>query len=210
MQLDSLQNEVRLLRNQVDVLEHELKSLKTRQRNLLLDIDKRLNRVEKGSNSAPVSQRKKKSKPAKTRTRGKKPTGKKAAIDPLQEQKDYDSAFNLMKKGRYKKAITAFRRFIKKHSGSGLSGNAQYWIAEANYVNRSFKSAIPEYSKVLSKYPKNTKVSDATLKIGYSYYELKSWNKARKYLLQAKKKFPGSRVAKLAAQRLAKMKKQGH
>lgn len=210
MQLDSLQNEVRVLRNQVDVLEHELKTLKRRQRNLLLDMDKRIDRIERGGKSGGAPSVPKKTETKKPGPEAKKPPVKKAAIDPLQEQKDYDAAFDLMKRGHYKKAIAGFRGFIKKYPGSSLNGNAQYWVAEAHYVNRNFKTAISEYGKVLSRHPKNTKVSDATLKLGYSYYEIKSWNKARKFLLQAKQKYPGSRAAKLATQRLQKMKKEGH
>jgi tol-pal system protein YbgF len=114
-----------------------------------------------------------------------------------------------MKQGLYEKAIKAFREFLAKHPASGLADNAQYWVAEGNYVLRNYKLALEEFTKVLN-YPQSTKAPDALLKIGYVHYELGAWDKARKALTEVQERYPGTSVAKLAAARLDKMKKEGH
>ena len=47
------------------------------------------------------------------------------------------------------------------------------------------------------------------LKVGYCYYELADWAKARETLNQVVTRFPSTPVARSAEQRLAKMKKEG-
>jgi tol-pal system protein YbgF len=221
-QLDTLQMEIRELRNQVEIQQHQIKRLNTQQTDLLRDIDKRLVNLEGGrtsgitsginsdtrssSLSVPVV------KPGTSKPRKKK-TGiasRSAASTVSGEQKEYDKAFGYMKKGQYKEATRAFRGFLSHHPKSKLASNAQYWVAEANYVVRNFKIALEEFNKVVNQYPKSSKVSDAKLKIGFSYYELENWRQARESLSDVTRRYPKSRVAKSAKRRLARMKQEGH
>lgn len=194
-QLEALQTEVRQLRNTVEVQGHELDQLKSRQRTLYDDLDKRLRDTEKQRLAAPE--------PA---------TGEAAPAAPrtttAAQQQEYDAAFALMKQGLYEKAIKAFRGFLAKHPQSGLADNAQLWVAEGNYVLRNYKLALEEFNKVLS-YPQSSKIPDALLKIGYVQYELGAYDKARKALTEVQERYPGTGVAKLAVARLDKMKKEG-
>ena len=48
------------------------------------------------------------------------------------------------------------------------------------------------------------------MKIGYSYYELRNWDKAYAALTAVVDRFPNTTVAKLAQIRLDKMKEEGH
>ena len=48
------------------------------------------------------------------------------------------------------------------------------------------------------------------LKIGYSYYELNNWEKARETLNECITRYPNTTVARLAEIRLAKMQQEGH
>jgi len=207
-QLEALQVEVRQLRNTVEIQGHEVEQLKSRQRVLYDDIDRRLRESEKRVPAAgvpPVS--------------GAAPTepAAVAAVAPAtgtkpvtpDQQKEYDAAFALMKQGMYEKAIKAFRQFLARHPGSGLSDNAQYWVAEGNYVLRNYKLSLEEFTKVAND-KGSSKVPDAMLKIGYVQYELGAYDKARKALTEVRDRFPGSSVARLAASRLEKMKKEGH
>ena len=195
-QLDALQTEVRQLRNSVEVQGHELEQLKARQRSLYDDLDQRLRESEKQRAAAPTAPTAAADVPVSRR-----------ATTPAQQQ-EYDAAFNLMKVGQYDKAVKAFRAFLAKHPDSGLADNAQYWIAEGNYVLRNYKLALEEFAKVLE-YPQSTKAADAQLKIGYAHYELGAYDKARKALTEAQQRYPGTTVAKLAAVRLEKMTKEG-
>jgi tol-pal system protein YbgF len=187
-----------VLRNTVEVQGHELEQLKGRQRALYDDLDKRLRDAERrGSVTAPVAS-------ASAAAALSAPRATTAA-----QQQEYDAAFDLMKQGLYDRAVKAFRAFLAKYPDSGLVDNAQYWIAEGNYVLRNYKLALEEFTKVVNA-PQNPKAPDALLKIGYVHYELGAYDKARKALGEVQERYPGSSVAKLAAVRLDKMKKEGH
>ena len=199
-QLEELQTEVRELRNASDVQGHELEQLKGRQRVLYDDLDKRLREAERrGSTTAPAA-------PVSVPT-ATAPTALRTTTAP--QQQEYDAAFNLMKQGLYDRAVKAFRAFLVKYPNSGLADNAQYWIAEGNYVLRNYTLALEEFTKVVND-PQNSKAPDALLKIGYVHYELNAYDKARKTLADVQDRYPGTSVAKLAAVRLEKMKKEGH
>jgi tol-pal system protein YbgF len=198
-QLEALQAEVRQLRNTVEVQGHELTQLKNRQRALYDDLDKRLRDSERNAPAAAAA----------TSAAAPAADAAKPRTTTTQQQQEYDAAFALMKQGLYDKAVKAFREFLKKHPDSGLSDNAQYWVAEGNYVLRNYKLALEEFTKVLG-YPNSAKLPDAMLKIGYVHYELGAHDKARKALTEVQERYPGTPVAKLAAGRLDKMKKEGH
>ena len=132
-QLEELQTEVRQLRNNVEVQGHELNQLKGRQRALYDDLDTRLREAERrGGATAPVA-------PTVAAT----PSAPSAPrVTTASQQQEYDAAFNLMKQGLYERAVKAFRAFLAKYPDSGLADNAQYWVAEGNYVLRNYKLAL--------------------------------------------------------------------
>jgi len=200
-QLEALQTEVRQLRNTVEVQGHELEQLKSRQRVLYDDIDKRLRDTEKRPAAATPA-------PVASVSTGPAAAAAGPRTTTAEQQKAYDAAFALMKQGLYEKAIKAFRQFLTKYPDSGLADNAQYWVAEGNYVLRNYKLALEEFTKVLND-QSSTKVPDALLKIGYVHYELGAYDKARKALTDVRDRYPGTSVARLAATRLDKMKKEG-
>ena len=201
-QLETLQTELRNLRGQVEVQANEIERLKTRQRDLLADLDRRVTELERRGVSTPPPE-------AAPAVEGAAP-GSAGQAASAQEQKDYAAAFSLMKQGNYDRAAKGFRDFIAKYPQSSLRDNAQYWLGEAYYVSRDFRKALTEFTRLMSEYPKSPKAPDALLKIGYSHYELSEWAKARDRLNQVIARYPGQPAAKSAEQRLAKMKKQGH
>ncbi|MEW6332097.1 MAG: tol-pal system protein YbgF [Pseudomonadota bacterium] len=193
-QLESLQTELRSLRGQVEVQTNEIERLKARQRDLLADIDRRVGELERrGTTGAPAASA--------------APVAAAPAITP-QEQKDYDTAFTLMKQGQYDRAAKGFRDFLANHPQSTLRDNARYWLGEAYYVKRDFRKALAEFTRLGSDHPESPKLPDAMLKIGYCRYDLGEWAKAREALNQVIARYPGQPAAKSAEQRLAKMKKE--
>jgi len=196
-QLETLQAEVRNLRGQVEVQANEIERLKTRQRELLADIDRRVSELERRGTAVPSSETKPPVTPAPA-----------ASASSAQEQRDYDAAFNLMKQGFYERAAKGFRDFLAKYPQSNLRDNARYWLGEAYYVARNFRQALDEFGKLMTDHPASPKVPDAMLKTGYSHYELGDWAKARLNLTQVMTRYPGTPAAKSAEQRLAKMKKE--
>jgi tol-pal system protein YbgF len=131
-------------------------------------------------------------------------------VTSSEEQSAYQSAFDSLKQGRYQKAKSELRAFLQNHSNSSFAGNAQYWLGEAHYVTREFKSAIEEFKAVLSNYPQSLKISDAMLKIGYTYYELMQFDQAKLLLQDLRERFPKSTAFRLAGKRLDRIRKEGH
>lgn len=206
LQVQNLQQEMRDLRGQVEQQTHAIEGLKQRQRDLYLDIDRRLQRMEGGAvTPAPVNPN-----PAlpSAPAAGVQPPAT-AAADTAAVDAAYRDAFNLLKEGRYDVAMSRFTAFLGKYPDSNYADNAQYWLGEANYVTRNFKQAITEFDKVLSTYPQSQKRADALLKVGYCYYELNEPDKAQAALTRVVKEFANTTAARLADNRLRRMQLEG-
>jgi len=226
-QVSALQREVQQLRGDIEVQTHSMESLQKRQRDLYLDIDRRLHRLEAGGvqgqadvpgtaammptrpgGAAPPAAPFAPSGSSTATTAG--GAAASAALNPAAQRKDYDRALEKLKEGRYTEASSAFQAFLKKYPGSSYADNAQYWLGEVYYVTRQFQLALSEFGKVVDGYPDSTKIADAKLKIGYIQYELKDWAKAREMLAQVVQVYPGTTTARLAQERLDRMKREGH
>lgn len=127
-----------------------------------------------------------------------------------QEQASYDSAFDLLKQSRYEEAIASFKEFQTRFPGSSLADSAQYWIAEARYVDRAYDAALYEYDTLIQRYPNSKRLPDAMLKVGYIHFDNEQWEQARRALNAVVIRYPGSRVAVSAKMRLDQMSKAGH
>ncbi len=221
--LDQLEQEVRQLRGDLEVANHDLKGLKDRQRQLYLDLDRRVRALEvAGVHQTPANGSAPDQPPAAAAAPTPAPAATAAAPAPAapaaqppaapsaKEHDAYEHAFGLLKDGRYAQAITAFQQFLKAHPRSAYADNAQYWLGEANYVSREFAQAAKEFGKVMTNYPNSPKVPDAMLKLGFSQYELSKWADARATLQKVLKQYPDSTAARLAQTRLQRMSKEGH
>jgi tol-pal system protein YbgF len=222
--LDSLQQEVQQLRGQVEEQQHTITGLKERQRELYLDIDRRMSRIEReGGGAAPTADATAgtagSSGPALTASptaamvtppaaQTAKPAT--AATDQnrmQQEREAYQQAFDLLRELRYAQATTAFRDFLKKFPDGQYAHIAQYWLGEAAYAQRDFKQAIADYNALLANFPKSPKRAEAMLKIGYSHYELKEADQARAVLEQLVQQYPDSTEAGQARNLLKRINK---
>jgi tol-pal system protein YbgF len=108
----------------------------------------------------------------------------------------YKQAYELYRKAKYAEGIGKFEEFISKWPASDLADNAQYWIGECYYSMRDWTKALTAFQKVLS-YPTGNKMSDATLKMGYTYNEM-----ARENFNAVIKQYPRSNAARLAKRKL--------
>jgi len=225
--INQLEVENRQLRGEIEVLTHDLKSLKHRQRELYIDVDGRMRKIElkttgttsssalsSGSNSSSTS-----TPPGPGSRPG--PGGGPKGSPPVtavgdsgytpptpNERQMYQRAFGQLRGNRYKRAIISFRAFLKKHPKGALSDNAQYWLAEALLVSRKYKSAIAEFNKLIKNFPKSPKVVSSKVKVGYAYYELRQTKKARRILRAVIKNYPNSSPAALAKMHLKRMKRR--
>jgi tol-pal system protein YbgF len=226
LQVQQLRQEVQQLRGDLEEQKHNADAMSRRQRDLYMDIDQRLSRFQPGAGSAPPLPS---APPAMTpplaaptdqplTTSTEPPPGTPAAApvavvaspDPNKESEAYQSAFNMLKQGRYNESIIAFSNFLRDYPGGEYEDNAQYWLAEASYVNRDFDTALGEFSKILEKYPQSPKIPGAMLKMGYIHYEKKNWSDARSILNQLVDGYPATTESRLAQKRLQRLDKEGH
>ncbi len=107
-------------------------------------------------------------------------------------------------------AVPAFRAFLSKYPDHELAANAQYWLGEALYARKDYSGATEEFMAVLKNHKSSPKAPGAALKLGYSFYELRQWDFARRTLEDTIRFFPGSNAASLAKHRLKKMTAEGH
>lgn len=204
--IQSLREEISLLREQLEQQDYELENIKQRQRSLYLDMDRRINNVEAGGGNnvkyaAPVPP------PNSTKTGSAIPVVVAGDVDG---QEAYSKAFALLKEGQYKQSIASFEAFKMSYPNSKYADNAQYWLGEASYVSRDYKKALAEFQRLIAQYPESSKNPGARLKIGYVYYELKNWSAATEALQQVIKLYPDTTVAKKANERLQRIKREGH
>jgi len=223
-QVTELQGQMQQLRGDIEVQNHTLDNLQKRQRDLYLDIDRRLHRLEAGGVAEAPSSGMSGSAPAAGAAAGAAagtPTAAPASgspaiavatpsLNPAEERKAYDQALELLKEGRYNDAAGAFQGFLKQYPGSSYADNAQYWLGEVYYVTRQFPAALAEFDKVLKNHPGSPKAADAKLKQGYIQYELKDWGKSRALLGEVVSGYPGTTSARLAQERLDRLKQEGH
>ncbi len=227
----ALQREVRELRGKNERLSYELNSIKTLQREQYLALERRLQDGPSPANPSGVAASQDGAAPGQTGgTADSGAPGTEAmqvavpsepAAGALSGQvvspemasevaEDYKNAFTLLKGGKYDDSIAAFGAFLRKHPDSKFAANAQYWLAEANYVTRRYPQALVEFSVVVSKYPASSKLADARLKLAFTHYELGQFEEARTELTRLRAQFPNSSVASLAQKRLERMSREGN
>lgn len=221
-EMDSLATEVRELRGQAEALSHRIEQMEERQRQLYLDADQRLQRIESaapaqaadGSSPQPGALPAAPTTPTQTATPGQTPVATAPAartpdatgVDPFAEQQAYQSAFDLLKSGRYDEAALAFQQFIAEFPTGSYADNAQYWLGETFYITRRFEQAVQEFERLVSTHPTSQKLTHALLKIGYSHDELGNLKEAERVLSELIERHPQSAAAGLARKRLTSIR----
>ena len=203
-QIEQLQKDNQALREQIDQLQFKLDQAGTAQKQQYVDVDQRLQGLEKALADRPAP-----STDAHSVLDGGELRPGQLPVPGGTDRANYQAAFELLKQGRYKEASAALQQFMVAFPESSLLDNAQYWLAETHYVSQSYDKALPEFSVVVEKYPQSRKIPDALLKIGYCNYELKHFEAARKALQTVVSTYPETTAARLAAQRLERMTGEG-
>lgn len=228
--IEQLQRDVQRLRGDLEVQTHTLEDLQRRQREQYLDIDRRLQQLETGqAGAAPAGETLAPTvPPVISPPPGSQPPAVVAPVMPppvtsqpqavqvpdaaaaANEQAEYDTALAILREGRYAEATQAFNSFLAAHPQSSYADNATYWLGETYYVTRDFDRALQTFAGLIGNYPQSSKLSDSQLKLGYIYYEKQDWAAARRELEAVVNNYPGSTTARLASDRLQRMKKEGH
>jgi tol-pal system protein YbgF len=222
-QVQQLQSQVQQLQGQLEELQHQLQQLQDTNKAQYIDLDSRLGRLEgnggaatnsaAGANAAPASTGSSASAataanaaPAPAATSA--DNGNSAAAPDANAQAAYDAAFKALRGGDYAQASRGFRSFIQQYPDNALTSNAWYWLGESYYVTMNYPVALEAFQRLLSQFPQSEKAPDALLKVGYSQLELKQADAGKATLQAVATKYPGSRAASLAQERLRRLQLQ--
>jgi tol-pal system protein YbgF len=191
-QIDELKQEMARMRGQIEVQTNRIDTLDRRQKDLYVDLDARLRKIEASAQAQEKEREKEKEKQAAA-----------SVPDPGAEMKVYEAALNQFKLGNYQSSIAGFQNFLTNYPDSQQVPSGQYWIGNAYYALRDYKMAIAAQQKVLASWPNSAKAPDAMLNIASCQGEMGEPKAARDTLQQLLKKYPGTPAADQAKQRLA-------
>ena len=126
--------------------------------------------------------------------------------DPVEEQERYQLAFDLLSEGRFERAANAFTEFLAAYPDSRYRDTARFWKGECLYALRRFEPALEEFRVLVDDHPDSTRIPGARLKIGFILHELGRTEEASEVLKALVKSTPDSSEAKLARDRLERLR----
>ena len=131
--------------------------------------------------------------------------GKEFVADPSQKQ-EFDAALEVLRKGDFASAQTAFSNFLNRYPQSGFKAPALFWLGNAQYALRNYKDAITNFRLLVATDPEHVRAPEAVLAIANCQVELKDIKAARKTLEDLIKAYPQSEASSVAKDRLTKLK----
>jgi len=222
-QVSDLQQQVQQLQGQIEELQHQNQQLQDTSKSQYVDLDSRLGRLEKGG--APAVGGNAPAAPTPTNSPAPAPAAVNAApaaaaanagnntagpTDPAAAQVTYDAAFKSLRAGDYAASSRGFRDFLQKYPDSPLAPNAYYWLGESYYVTMNYPVALEAFQRLVSQFPQSDKVPDGLLKVGYCQVEMKQKDAAIATLKSVSTKYPGSKAAGLAQERLRRLQQSAN
>ena len=182
-QIEALRGEIARLRGQLELIQNQVETADKRGKDLYVDIDTRLRKLEQTKEAATE-----------------KPPAD--AGPPASEVKAYEAALNLFKAGNYPLAVSAFQLFLYTYPSSKLAPNAQYWMGNTQSAQGQHKMAIATHQKLIATWPDDAKAPDAMTAIANAQEALGDRRGAQKTLEALLVKYPQSPTAASAKQRL--------
>jgi tol-pal system protein YbgF len=209
-QIDELREEIRGLNGRLEEMEHSLRQKpgagepgeKPREDKLtrLEDANsqhaQRLARIEEHLKLDPAAVAAKPESKIKPEAPAKSPS----------EEEIYNRAKQAFDQGNTAQARRGFEELIQRYPNSANADNAQFWIGETFFREKSYEKAILEYQKVIEKYPKGNKVPSALLKQGHAFLSLGDKVNSRLIFEELVRKFPHSAEAKAASDKLKELR----
>ena len=206
--VEQIKADIAKLRGQYEVLTYELEQAQKRQRDLYLDLDSRVRKIESAGGGAPAANAPPAAEglpPASAGAAAGAGTSQgplAAAASVVTEQRAYDAALDQFKSGNYAAAVASFQAFARANSKSPLAPSALYWAGNAQFALKDFRGAIGTQRQLVATYPDSQKVPDAMLNIASCYVELGDAAGSRRTLQEIVAKYPTSEAAGKARQRL--------
>jgi tol-pal system protein YbgF len=197
-QIEALRGDIARMRGQLEVVGHQVETADKRQKDLYLDIDTRIRKLEEAREHAAAAAAAAAAQPPAPPT----PPATDAA-QAAGETRAYQAALDQFKLGNYSLAVAAMQGFLVTYPNSTLAPNAQYWIGMAYSGQRDYKNAIAAQRKLLAAWPDSEKAPDALLSIASSQETMGDRRAAQETLKELIARYPKSSAAVSAKQRIA-------
>jgi tol-pal system protein YbgF len=234
-QLDGLNRDLNKLRGKIEELSNNILNAEKRQKDMYLDLDTRLRRIEATNTELAENARK----------AGEAMSAMQVRIDQLERSaanassggspdvtneddlsatdgagkpssggsqrmnavvhSAYEEAMVKYRERAYQDAIKAFQVIVTRFPEHPLAANAQYWTGDSFYQLRAYRAAIDAQKLLLVSYPDSGKVPDALLIMGSAQLGLGDAVAARQSWEQVMANYPESRAAAKAADRLKRL-----
>jgi len=203
-QIEALRADIAKMRGQLEVATNQIEVADKRQKDLYLDIDTRMRKLEEAREQQAAAA----AAAAAAASQGGQQGASPAESQQAGEMRAYQAALDQFKLGNYPLAVSAMQGFLVTYPSSTLAPNAQYWIGMGYSGQRDYKNAIAAQRKLLATYPDSEKAPDALLSIASSQETMGSRRDAQKTLEEVIARYPTSSAAASAKQRLAAFTKR--
>jgi tol-pal system protein YbgF len=131
--------------------------------------------------------------------------GKEFQADP-DEQRQFEEALAILRKGDFAKAVTQFSMFPKRFPTSGYNDSAVFWLGNAHYAKREYREAMSSFRTLVANAPTHQRAPEALLSVASCQAELRDTKAARRTLEELLRTYPKSEAAVAAKERLATLK----
>ncbi|HEY2460400.1 MAG TPA: tol-pal system protein YbgF [Candidatus Acidoferrum sp.] len=125
------------------------------------------------------------------------PSGPPPSADTL-----YSNGLRDITSGKYDLARQEFQDYLKYYNDTDLASNAQFYLGEIAYQQKSYDQAVSEYDRVLTNYPRSFKLAPARYKKGMALIELNQKAAGVKELREVVKRYPGTEEERRARAKL--------
>lgn len=183
-QLEVLRSEMAGLRGQSEQINKTLADTQRLQKDLSQGVDDRLRKFEPSTVTVD---------------------GREFAAEAVEKQ-EFETALAVLRKGEFATAQTSFLGFVNRYPKSGYRVPALFWLANAQYALRDYRSAVANFRALVAADPEHLRAPEALLSIANCQVELKDSKSARKALEELVKTYPQSEPASVAKERLSKLK----
>ena len=184
LKIQSLEKEIALLRNEVEVLETQVKFYQERNVELIDEIDSKLislMSVEDLKSFEPKES------------------------SQLQTLNSYEQAIVLIQKGNLDEALTALNVYVQNAEESDETPLAYFWLGEINLSNGNLAVATQNFNTLVGLYPAHWRVPLAKYKLGTIYLEQGDKDRAIAQFESVIKDFPESSAAKASRESLSSL-----
>jgi tol-pal system protein YbgF len=183
-QIETLRSEMASLRGQNEQLSRSMAEMQRSQKDLSQGVEDRLRKVEPGKVAVD---------------------GREFSAEPAEKQ-EFEAALATLRKGDFAVAQNNFLAFMKRYPQSGYKSSAWFWLANAQFALRDYRSAGANFRALVTADPDYLRAPEALLSLANCQVELKDVKAARKTLEDIVRNYPQSEAASAARERLVKLK----